>query len=159
MKTLIQTLLLSFTLFSLPASASSQLPDQVLLDLDGNPQPLTQWQGKVVVLNFWATWCPPCRRELPAFVEVQKEYGSEGVQFVGVAVDNAKIAKRYSEEQGLNFPSLQGESQGLELSVALGNQRSVLPYTVIFDRDGKIVSQRRGEIKHKELIRTIIPLL
>ena len=162
MKRLIPLLLLCTLLGSGTSHATaplSHLPQQVFLELDGTPQPLKQWSGKVLILNFWATWCPPCRREMPTFIELQEKYGSQGVQFVGVAVDNPKMAQRYASDNGIDFPLLQGEENGLDLSIRLGNQRSVLPYTVIFDRSGKIISRRSGEIHREEIIKSITPLL
>ena len=162
MKKLLSLLLLTILLSSTSSYAFApieQLPDQVLLDLDGEPQPFNQWKGEIVILNFWATWCPPCRREMPSFIELQEQYGAQGVQFVGVAIDNPKMAQRYGSDHGINFPTLQGEQSGLDLSMMLGNHRSVLPYTVIFDRSGKVVSRRSGEIRHKEILATITPLL
>ncbi len=148
-----------------PAAAASttipavSLPNTILKDLDGNPQNLQQWQGKIVILNFWATWCPPCRKEIPAFIELQEQLGEQGVQFVGVAVDNPKLAKKYSDEHGINYPNLQGDGAGLDLSITLGNRRSVLPYTVIFDRSGTIIDQHAGEMTHSALMTQLTPLL
>ena len=141
---------------SIPATT---LPNTILDDLEGNPQNLQQWRGKVVILNFWATWCPPCRKEIPTFIELQEEFGGQGVQFIGVAVDNSRLAKKYSEDHGINYPNLQGDGAGLDLSIALGNKRSVLPYTVIFDRSGTIVDQHAGEMTHSALMKQLTPLL
>lgn len=160
MKKLLSTLLLCLLIAPIHSSnAQGQLPEQMMLDLDDTPLSFSQLKGKVVILNFWATWCPPCRREMPTFIKLQEEYGAQGVQFIGVAVDNPKMAKRYGSDHGINFPLLQGEESGLELSMQLGNKRSILPYTVIFDRSGKVVSRRSGEIHRKEILNTITPLL
>ncbi len=156
MKKLLFTLLFS-TLLS--AAEASQLPGEPMNHLDGTPFSFSSLQGKVVILNFWATWCPPCRREMPTFIELQQNYAPQGVQFIGVAIDNPRLAQRYGEEHGINFPLLQGEESGLELSMRLGNRRSILPYTVIFDRNGKVLARRNGEIQRQQIVDTITPAL
>ena len=156
---LLLSLLLLFTTSTPFTAQAGQLPPEVLLDLEGKPQPFSQWEGKILILNFWATWCPPCRREMPTFIELQQEYGDRGVQFVGVAVDNPKMAARFSSDHGIYFPSLQGEINGLDLSISLGNRRSVLPYTVIFDREGDILLQKPGELRRKQILSVITPIL
>ena len=131
----------------------------VMADLDGVPHRIDEWRGQVLVLNFWATWCPPCRREIPTFIELQDELGERGVQFVGVAVDAVSRVAPYAEENGINYPTLQGESNGLELSASLGNNRNILPYTVLFDRSGEVVRQHAGEMTREQLLSEIKPLL
>ncbi len=162
MKKLFTTLTLLLCLLITPVQAAKpleQLPERMMLDLDDVPLSFSQLKGKVVILNFWATWCPPCRREMPTFIELQEEYGAQGVQFIGVAVDNPKMAKRYGSDHGINFPLLQGEESGLELSMQLGNKRMILPYTIIFDRSGRVISRRKGEIHRQEILSTITPIL
>lgn len=133
--------------------------EMVLLDLEGVPRRLDDWRGQVLVLNFWATWCPPCRREIPTFIELQDELGGRGVQFVGVAVDSLQQVAPYAERNGINYPTLQGEANGLELSISLGNHRSILPYTVLFNRSGEIVKHHTGEMTREQLLSEINPLL
>ena len=124
------------------ALAAAKLPD-----LSGTLQPLEQWRGKVVVVNFWATWCAPCREEIPLFIKLQKKYGERGLQFVGIAIDRPEKVRPYAAELGMNFPVLIGGVDGLDLTRALGNRASVLPFTVIIDRNGKIVSREVGVAK------------
>lgn len=134
--------------------------DIVLLDLDSRPHKMDEWKGKVVVINFWATWCPPCRREIPTIIALQDELGDKGVQFVGVAVDSTKRVRQYVNEHNIdNYPTLQGESAGLDFSIALGNRRSILPYTVIVDRNGEIIDRHTGEATREHLLSQINPLL
>jgi len=130
-----------------------------LPDLDGTPQPLAQWRGKVVVVNFWATWCAPCREEIPLFVKLQKKYGERGLQFVGIAVDQPDKVRPYAAELGMNFPVLIGGAGAIELTRALGNRAGVLPYTVIVDRDGKIRSKEVGVAKEAKLEPLLASLL
>ena len=86
-----------------------------LPDPDGKDQPLAQWKGKVLVVNFWATWCAPCREEMPMFMKVQREIVPKGVQFVGIAVDQPDKVKQYIVELGLNYPALIGGYGAMEL--------------------------------------------
>ncbi len=134
--------------------------DIALLDLDGKPHKMNEWIGDVVIINFWATWCPPCRREIPTIIALQDELKDKGVQFLGVAVDSTDRVRKYVKEHNINnYPTLQGESAGLDFSIALGNSRSILPYTVIIDRNGEIVERHTGEATRDQLLKHINPLL
>ncbi len=130
-----------------------------LLDLDGVPHNMSKWRGNIVVLNFWATWCPPCRREIPTLISLQDELEDQGVQFVGIAVDSTKRVAAYATEHNINYPILQGEGAGLDLSVALGNKQSILPYTVILNRSGEIIDRHTGEETREQLLAQINPML
>lgn len=141
-----------------PATAEP-LPEVVLLDVDETPQAITQWKGKVVVLNFWATWCPPCRRELPTFKALQEEYGERGVQFVGISLDRTELVKDYARIEELNYPQLVGPSKALELGQQLGNRMGALPFTVIVDRQGLISERVFGEWSREEAEEVFAKLL
>ena len=120
-------------------------------DLEGKVQPLKQWQGKVMVLNFWAPWCPPCRAEIPDFIQIQEQYRAKGVVFVGVAIDEAQNVQSFADETGINYPILLGGTEGVELSSKVGNRLGGLPYTVIIDRQGNIVATQMGGLSKAEL--------
>lgn len=122
-----------------------------LPDVNGQEQALNQWKGKVLVVNFWATWCVPCREEMPEFVKLQKEFGDRGVQFVGIAVDDPVKVKQFSTELGLNYPALIGGYGAIELSKSLGNRVGALPYTLVLDRGGMISRTQLGPIKTADL--------
>ena len=122
-----------------------------LPDSDGVSQPLAQWKGKLVVVNFWATWCAPCREEMPMFAKAQAAYGGKGLQFVGIAVDDAAKVKAFEKEIGVNYPSLIGGYGAMELSKALGNSIMALPFTIVIGRDGKVLMTQLGPVKPAQL--------
>jgi thiol-disulfide isomerase/thioredoxin len=115
-----------------------------LPDLAGTPQALRQWQGKVLVVNFWATWCVPCREEMPALVAAQAKYGGQGMQIVGIGIDDAAKMRQFTQSIHLNYPALDGGFGALEMSKALGNDAMALPFTLVVDRHGVIAKRRLG---------------
>jgi thiol-disulfide isomerase/thioredoxin len=112
--------------------------------LGGEPQSLGQFQGKVVVLNFWATWCGPCREEMPAFSRLQSAWAGKGVQFVGISSEDAQRVQPFAKSMGIGYPLWVGGDEVGELSRRLGNERGVLPHTVLLDRSGNVVESRVG---------------
>ena len=117
-------------------------PDFTLQTLDGKNVSLSSFRGKGVLLNFWATWCGPCKIEMPWFVELQKQYGSQGLQIVGVAMDDSSTQdiQNFVKEMGVNYPVLIGKEA---VGQAYGGV-DVLPTTFFIDRDGKIVAREFG---------------
>jgi thiol-disulfide isomerase/thioredoxin len=130
-----------------------------LPDTSGVRQSLSQWRGKVIVVNFWATWCEPCREEMPEFVRVQSELGSRGVQFVGIAVDQPDKVDRFAKQLQLNYPALIGGYEAVELSASMGNRFAALPFTIVIDRQGRVVQTHLGPVKKDQLRATINQLL
>ncbi len=130
-----------------------------LPDLAGKEHGLEEWRGKVVVLNFWATWCPPCREEIPLFIDLQKQLGAQGLQFVGIAIDDASAVASYQREIGINYPSLLGGDGGMGLMSAYGNAAGSLPFTVILDREGRIVARKVGAFRRAQLEPLLSPLI
>jgi thiol-disulfide isomerase/thioredoxin len=130
-----------------------------LPDSAGHPQPLAQWHGKVLVVNFWATWCAPCREEMPDLVRAQNEYGAKGLQIVGIAVDNADKVQQFAKEIGLNYPALIGGYGAMDLSKDLGNSLVALPFTLILDRQGKVAYTHLGPVKPDKFRDVITKLL
>jgi thiol-disulfide isomerase/thioredoxin len=130
-----------------------------LPDTEGREQALAQWKGKVLVVNFWATWCAPCREEMPMFVNAQSQHGGRGLQFVGVAIDDADKVRKFAAEIGLNYPALVGGYGAMELSKTLGNSVMALPFTVVVDRGGRIVLNHLGPMKQAQLDRLLAQTL
>lgn len=130
-----------------------------LPDLAGVRQPLAQWRGKVLVVNFWATWCPPCRQEIPEFIQLQKQFGGQGLQFVGIALDEKAKIQSYVDEVGINYPILVGDLEAVALSQASGNRMGGLPYTIIINQQGKIIATELGGLNKQKLTAIIEPLL
>jgi len=122
----------------------SPLPEFSLVALDGVRENIKQWQGKVQIINFWATWCPPCKREIPVLIELQTEYAARGLQVIGIALDKREPVSEFADEAGINYPILLGSS-AVEISEQLGNDMGILPYTVIVDQVGNISYVKYGE--------------
>lgn len=121
-------------------------------NLEGQPVALEQLRGKVAVVNFWATWCPPCRKEIPDLIEAQEQYRERGVAFLGIAVeDNNALVQDFARTYGINYPQVSGKEQGIALMQKLGNQAAGLPFTLVLDAQGKIVDTRRGAMSAARL--------
>lgn len=130
-----------------------------LADVKGTSASLEQWRGSVLVVNYWATWCAPCREEIPVFVRLQGRYGSRGLQFVGIAIDQPEKVAEFAREFHINYPLLLGGVEAIELLRQVGNRAGVLPYTLVIDRKGNLVSREPGGLKEPKLERLIQPLL
>jgi thiol-disulfide isomerase/thioredoxin len=126
-----------------------QRPEFAAPDLSGQQRNIKEWDGKVIFLNFWATWCPPCKKEIPDFIELQKDYGEQGFQIIGIAVDDEQAVREYATEIGINYPTMAVESEGVGLAKRYGNGIGALPYTVIINRDGEISNTIMGELSKK----------
>lgn len=135
------------------------LPEPVLRDLGGSIRTLAEWRGKVVVLNFWATWCPPCRDEIPEFVRLQQELGETGLQFIGIAIDEPDAVRDFLKETSINYPVLIGGEEAPAWADSLGNSLSALPFSVVFDRNGKTAHAHTGIFRREQLLEAVRPLL
>jgi thiol-disulfide isomerase/thioredoxin len=130
-----------------------------LTNENGVSQDLNQYKGKIIVLNFWATWCPPCREEMPELSQLYAEYKNKNVVVLGVAIDELGLVKEFSQNSPVNYPLLVAEDEGMNLGSKLGNDKDVLPYTVIINKDGLVVETYFGRINKALLETTLRPLL
>ncbi len=142
-----------------PAPEERARPAFELPGLDGNTHHVSQWDGRVLLLNFWATWCAPCREEMPMLDELQDEYGERGFQVVGVALDNPGDVQAFTEKLGIGYPILVDNAAGDDLARRYGNTQGVLPYSVLIDRDGTIREYLYGVLEKESMERRLEALL
>lgn len=141
------------------AEAVERVLQARVVDVRGASQSLEQWRGRVLVVNYWATWCAPCREEIPLFVRMQERYGERGLLFIGIAIDQPDKVAEFAREFRVNYPLVLGGVDSIELLRQVGNRAGVLPYTLVLDRKGNLVSREPGGIKEAKLERLILPLL
>ncbi len=141
------------------AMVSHPAPEFNLPDINDAAHNSHEWDGKVVILNFWATWCPPCVKETPTFVELQEQYAAAGVQFVGIAIDKKDAVLDFMNTYGVNYPMLIGEDDAINISRDYGNRYGALPYTVVINRQGQIHKIQRGEMTREMAEKNIKQLL
>lgn len=120
-------------------------------DPQGLSQPLAQWRGRPLVLNFWASWCAPCREEMPDFDAVRAQYRPDGVEIVGIAIDTPAGVRAFLQKQPVAYPILIGEGAAHNLARQLGNAQGALPYTVVLDREGRVVLRHLGRLPRATL--------
>jgi peroxiredoxin len=123
-----------------PGEPLDTAPAFTLTDLSGKSVSLSDFKGKVLILDFWATWCPPCKKEIPDFIELQKQYGSQGVQIVGIALDQPDKVKAFVQQNGINYPVLMGNEA---ITVKYGGIDGI-PTTFVIDKKGKIINRFEG---------------
>lgn len=136
-----------------------QRPDFHLGSSTGEFVTPEDFSGKTLLINFWATWCVPCRREMPMLVDLQSEYGPEGLQVVGIALDDVQSVRDFVKKYGISYPILVGEADVMATSAAYGNVEGVLPYSVLVDKDGIIRWQYTGEIQPDDVSKLLSELL
>lgn len=139
-------------------SAPKLLLSQSLLDATGSTQKLSQWQGKILVVNFWATWCPPCVEEMPELVALQKEMATRNIQVIGIGIDSASNISEFSRKHNIDYPLYIAGTNGTELSKQLGNQVGALPYTVLIGTDGQVKKTYLGRLKFRQLRQDLLSL-
>ncbi len=122
-------------------------------------QLLIQYKGKVLVVNFWATWCPPCREEMPELSTLHQTLKHKNVVVLGLAVDEMPLVKAFSESSPVSYPLLIAEDEGMAISNQLGNDKGVLPYTVIIDANGDVVKTFFGRITELMLTEALAPYI
>jgi thiol-disulfide isomerase/thioredoxin len=135
-----------------PARLVATLPTFHLQDRDDRPRSLQNWPDKALIVNFWATWCAPCRREIPLLAKLQREYGPEGFQVVGIAVDFRDKVLAYADQMNIQYPLLIGEQDGLDAAASFGVEAVGFPFTVFSDRRGRIVAAHLGELTEDQAV-------
>lgn len=148
------------SMFGRRRSISAALHSAVFSDLAGRQTTLSEWHGKILVCNFWATWCPPCRREIPMLVDLRAEFSSSGIEIVGIAVDSRANVAEFSKSAGITYPILFPKNDTDRLIRSAGDPEGALPYTVVLDRHGTAAYEKLGELdsavlraKLRELLR------
>lgn len=127
-----------------PEATPAVIYAAVFSDSAGQKRPLGSFQGKVLVVNFWATWCAPCREEMPGFARLQSRWADKGVQFLGIANDDPAKVLQFGAELGINYPLWTGGQDVADFSRRLGNRLGVLPHTVVLDSQGRVLDSRIG---------------
>jgi thiol-disulfide isomerase/thioredoxin len=133
-------------LTSKPQISAEPFFTATLINTDSLKADLEQYRGKIVVLNFWATWCPPCREEMPELSQLQTAYKNKNVVVLGVAIDEMTAVNEYLKTSPVSYPILVSVNESMELATMLGNNQSVLPYTVIIDADRNVIDTFLGRI-------------
>jgi thiol-disulfide isomerase/thioredoxin len=134
-----------------PHSAVGRLFAQSLPDAAGKQQPLSQWQGKALLVNFWAPWCAPCVREMPELVTLAKELGAQNVNVIGIGIDSPSNIAQFADKFQISYPLYVAGMSGTDLARAFGNQAGGLPYTVLIGADGQVRKTYLGELKFDQL--------
>ena len=133
----------------------SQRPDFRLGSSSGEVVTPADFSGKVLLINFWATWCVPCRHEMPMLMDLQKEFGPEGLRVIGIALDDVQSTRDFVNAYGITYPILVGATDVIEVSTAYGNVENVLPYSVLVDKKGVIRWQYVGEIQQEGIVKLL----
>ncbi|HET7203079.1 MAG TPA: TlpA disulfide reductase family protein [Steroidobacteraceae bacterium] len=129
-----------------PPRLAETVPEFQLADREGKLRSLKDWQGKSLVVNFWATWCAPCRREIPLLQQIARDRAADGFEVVGIAVDFRDKVLAYADEMQIEYPLLIGEQDALDAAAAFGVEAIGFPFTIFTDRKGRVVTAQMGEL-------------
>jgi thiol-disulfide isomerase/thioredoxin len=146
-------------LFLQSRSGASALLSTVYPDLSGRSRRLLDWQGRILVCNFWATWCAPCREEMPMLSRLREKYEPKGVEFVGISIDTAAKVSEFSKAYPVSYPLLIADAGAIDLMRQLGNAGGALPFTVILDTAGAVAYRRLGALTQPELEKALVGFL
>ncbi len=138
----------SFLLVEKPDSGVQRIDFQ-MTDMQGRLRHASEWDGQVVLINFWAPWCAPCRAEIPLLIDLQKRYAENGLQILGPALDKPEAVEAFAEEYGMNYPLFADMNAVMDLQEAYGDTR--LPYTVLLNRQGDVAYTHAGELEAAEI--------
>lgn len=132
-------------------TAVQQLFSLTLNDANAKPQAMKQWQGKFLIINFWATWCKPCVEEMPELVQLQKDLASNNVQLLGLGIDTPSNIAEFTKKYQISYPVFAAGMDGTSISQAMGNKAGGLPFTALISPEGKVVKAYSGRLKMSEL--------
>lgn len=133
-----------------PARLAETVPEFQLADRNGDLKSLQDWPGRSLIVNFWATWCAPCRREIPLLQQIARDHGDEGFEVIGIAVDFRDQVLAYADEMGIEYPLLIGEQDALDAAAAFGIEAIGFPFTIFTDAQGRVVAAHMGELTAAE---------
>ncbi len=144
-----------------PVESGARRPDFMLTDMQGQSRTMDEWDGKILLVDFWASWCVPCRREMPLFNELRAKYGDQGFEVIGVAADEFEKVEKFLAEVQVDFPIVYGEMfDVMDLSAEYGNSFGGLPFSTFVDRDGNMrYVQKPGEMSYEEAEEVLLRLL
>ena len=140
-------------------AGDAAVPAFKLPGMDGKQHELAEWRDKVVLLNFWASWCSPCQTEIRDLVAFQTQYAAQGLQIVGIGLDDEKKLRNVQRSLGINYPVLVDNSSGPTVMEGLGNHDGVVPYSVLISRDGKVVYTHMGLLDKEIFAEEVVPRL
>jgi thiol-disulfide isomerase/thioredoxin len=141
------------------SSGAAALLSSAFPDLSGRPRRLLEWQGRVLLCNFWATWCAPCREETPMLAQVREKYASNSIEFVGIGIDLPDKIRQFVMEYAVGYPILVADTKAIGLMRGLGNPGGALPFTVVLDRTGAVTYRKLGALSRPELEGNLVGLL
>jgi len=144
-----------------PPSAEVQveLHSIPLFDLNGQKTTIGDWKGTILIVNFWAPWCAPCRREVPSLIKTQLEYAQQGISVLGIAFDNEPQVSRFAADYQINYPLFLVGNRAAMYNTAFGNPSGSLPFTAMLDRNQRILFQHNGELSAEQLLEQLEALL
>jgi thiol-disulfide isomerase/thioredoxin len=143
--------------------ASAKVPIELhsipLFDLNGQQTSIGDWKGNILIVNFWAPWCAPCRREVPSLIEIHQVYAQQGVRVLGIAFDGEPQVRQFAADYQINYPLFLGGNRTAMYNAAFGNPSGSLPFTALLDRNQRIVFQHNGELSSAQLREQLEALL
>jgi thiol-disulfide isomerase/thioredoxin len=141
------------------AGAQVELHSIPLFDLTGQQTTIGDWKGDILIVNFWAPWCAPCRREVPSLIKTQLEYAQQGVSVLGIAFDSEPQVSRFATDYQINYPLFLVGNRAAMYNTAFGNPSGSLPFTAMLDRNQRILFQHNGELSAEQLLEQLEALL
>lgn len=134
-----------------PVKVDIPLQDIPLRELDGRETVFRDWQGELLIVNFWAPWCAPCRREIPALIEIQQQYAARGVRVLGLAFDGEDSVRQFAADYAIPYPLFLVGDRSAMYNTVFGNRSGSLPFTALLDRELKIRFSHNGEVSAQQL--------